>query len=87
MIKVKLLNRAQGIGKDSHKPWCRITLGSDLSDGSRAVGDFFVGPEVAMKVASLPLDTFVYVSADLDDRLHFSIVDVRSAETGKATAN
>lgn len=80
MVKVKLINKAQGIGKESGKPWCRVTVASDLADGSRAVSDFFVGPAIAVKVSSLPLDSAVYVSADLDDRLHFTISDIRSAE-------
>lgn len=84
MVKVKLLNRAQGIGKDSGKPWCRVTLASDKTDGTRVVSDFWCNQNVANKVSSIPLDTYVYVSAELDDALHFQISDVRTGDTTKA---
>lgn len=84
MVKVKLLNRAQGIGKDSGKPWCRVTLASDKSDGTRAVYDFWCNPNVASKVATIKLDSEVYVSAEIDADLHFGISDIRPAETTKS---
>ena len=80
MVKCKLLNKASGIGKDSGKPWCRLTLGADHADGSRSVSDFFVAPEVATKVASIPLDAAVYITAELDSNLHFNISDIRNAD-------
>lgn len=84
MVKVKLLNRFSGIGKDSGRPYCRITLASDKSDGSRIVADFWCNQTVANKVAGLPLDASVYVSAELDDALHFNISDIRLADSTKA---
>lgn len=84
MIKVRLLNKAQGIGKTSGRPWCRLTLAADHNDGSRVVNDFFVNPEVATKVSSIPLDSLVYISAELDSNLHFNVADIRVAETTKS---
>jgi len=84
MIKVRLLNKAQGIGKESGRPWCRLTLAADHSDGSRVVNDFFVNPDVATKVASIPLDSAVYITAELDANLHFNVADIRVAETTKS---
>lgn len=84
MVKVKLLNRFSGVGKDSGKPYCRITLASDKADGTRAVGEFWCNTTVASKVASIPLDSNVYVSAELDDSLHFSISDVRLVDVTKS---
>lgn len=81
MVKLKLLNRATGIGKESGKAWARATFGCDHSDGTRSVADFFVTPEIGAKLSGIPLDTNVYVSAELDQNLHFNISDVRSAET------
>lgn len=51
MIKTRLINKANGIGKDSGKPWCRITLASDKQDGTRVVSDFWCNQAVADKVA------------------------------------
>lgn len=84
MIKVKLVNCMQGIGKDSGKPYCRVTLASDRTDGTRAISDFWCNQTIANKVATIPLDSYVYVSAELDDALHFNISDIRTAETTKA---
>lgn len=84
MIKVKLVNCAQGIGKDSGKPWCRVTLASDKADGTRAISDFWCNQTVANKVAMIPLDSLVYVTAELDDSLHYNISDVRLADSTKA---
>lgn len=84
MIKVKLLNCAQGIGKDSGKPWCRVTFASDKVDGTRSVSDFWCNQTVANKVSAIPLDSYVFVSAELDVDLHFSISDIRPADTTKA---
>ncbi len=84
MIKVKLLNCAQGIGKDSGKPWCRVTLASDKSDRTRVVSDFWCNQTVANKVSSIPLDSYVFVSAELDADLHFNVSDVRLADSVKA---
>ncbi len=84
MVKVKLINRFSGVGKDSGKPYCRITLASDKVDGTRAVGEFWCNTTVANKVASIPLDSQVYVSAELDDSLHFGISDIRLADSTKA---
>lgn len=80
MLKAKLLNKARGIGKDSGRPWCRITISADKADGSRSVNDFFVAQDIATKIDSIPLDANIYVTADLDENLHFSISDVRSAD-------
>lgn len=84
MLKTKLINKANGIGKESGKPWCRITLASDRSDGSRAIADFWCNPTVANKVAQIPIDSFIYVIAELDESLHFSVFDVRLVDTIKA---
>ena len=84
MVKVKLVNRAQGIGKESGKPWCRVTLASDKADGTRVVSDFWCNPNVATKVANIKLDSEVYVSAEIDADLHFGISDIRLADTSKA---
>lgn len=81
MVKLKLLNKSSGLSKTSGKPWTRITLGCDHSDGSRSVADFFVTPEIAAKLASISLDSQIYVHAELDDRLHFGISDIRSTES------
>lgn len=81
MVKCKLLNKACGIGKESGKPWCRLTLGADHTDGTRSVADFFVSPEIATKIATIPLDSAVYITAELDANMHFNISDIRSAET------
>lgn len=80
MVKLRLINRANGLSKASGNPWCRLTLCCDHADGNRTVSDFFVNPEVASRVASIPLDSLVYVSADLDSKLHFSISDIRPVE-------
>lgn len=77
MKKVKLINKSNGVGKESRKPWCRITLSCDAMDGTRSVSDFFVSPSVAAKVASINLDSEVYIQADLDENLHFNISDIR----------
>lgn len=84
MVKLKLVNCLQGIGKESGKPWCRITLASDKADGTRVVSEFWCNPTVANKVAMIPLDSQVYISAEMDDSLHFNISDVRTADTTKA---
>lgn len=84
MVKVKLINRFSGIGKDSGKPYCRVTLASDKPDETRVVGDFWLNPSVASKVATIKLDSEVYVSADIDANLHFSVSDTRPADTTKA---
>lgn len=84
MVKVKLINRFAGIGKDSGKPYCRITLACDKADGTRAVGEFWCNTTVANKVAGIPLDSQVYVTAELDDSLHYNISDVRLADSTKA---
>lgn len=80
MTKLKLLNRASGIGKDSGKPWARATFAADHADGTRSVADFFVSPEIGAKLSAIPLDTYVYVSAELDQHLHFNISDIRNAD-------
>lgn len=80
MVKKKLINKASGIGKDSGKPWYRVTLAADHTDGSRSVGDFFVSPEVGAKFSSIAIDSAVYITAELDSQLHFGISDVRNAE-------
>lgn len=80
MLKTKLINRASGIGKDSGKPWARLTLAADHTDGTRSVADFFVTSEVGSKAAAIPLDTPVYISATLDDHLHFAISDIRAID-------
>lgn len=84
MIKVKMVNKAHGVGKDSGKPWCRITLASDKTDGTRAMSDFWCNEVVANKVAGIPLDSYVYVSAELDAALHFNISDIRTVDSTKA---
>ena len=81
MVKTKLINKASGIGKDSGKPWYRVTLAADHTDGSRSVGDFFVSPEVGSKFSAIQLDADVYITAELDQHLHFQIADVRSASS------
>lgn len=81
MVKLRLLNKASGISKASGKPWTRITLGSDHSDGSRSVADFFVTPEIAAKLVGISLDSQIYVHAELDDKLHFGISDIRSSDS------
>lgn len=80
MSKFKLLNRASGVNKETGRPWCRVTLGCDRNDGSRSVADFFVAPELSSKLSGIPLDAFVYVSAYLDQALHFAISDIRPVE-------
>lgn len=80
MIKFKLLNKARGVGKESGKPWYRITLAADHGDGTRAVTDFFVSSEIAEKIDPIPLDASVFISAALDEYLRFSIIDVRPAD-------
>lgn len=84
MVKVKLINCFAGIGKDSGKPYCRITLASDKDDGTRVVADFWCNQTVANKVAMIPLDSQVYVSAEVDAELHFNISDIRLADATKA---
>ena len=80
MLKTKLVNKASGIGKESGRPWCRVTLAADHSDGTRSVADFFVAPEIATKLAAIPLDSAVYITTELDQNLHFAISDIRSAD-------
>lgn len=84
MLKTRLINKASGLGKESGKPWCRITLASDKADGTRAVADFWCNQAVADKIARIPLDSYVYVTAELDDALHFNISDLRPVDTVKA---
>ena len=84
MLKTRLINKASGLGKDSGKPWCRITLASDKADGPRAIADFWCNQMVANKVAQIPVDSLVYVTAELDEGLHFSVSDVRPVDTAKA---
>lgn len=83
MTKLKLLNRASGIGKDSGKPWARATFAADHADGTRSVADFFVTPDIGAKLAGMQLDAPVYVSVELDSNLHFQISDVRPVDTTK----
>lgn len=83
MLRAKLINKANGVGKDSGKPWCRITLASDKMDGTRAVGDFWCNQIVSAKVANISIDTLVYVTTELDESLHFNIVDIRTADVTK----
>lgn len=83
MVKIKLISKASGISAKSGKPWCRVTFGADQDDGTRNISEFFVNPEVAAKVASIQLDSTVYVSAGLDNKLHFEITDIQSANISK----
>ena len=80
MFHFKLVNKASGISSKG-TPWCRITLACDHSDGSRSISGFFVSSEVAAKTAKIPLDTTVYVSATLDEKLHFQINDIRAVDS------
>lgn len=83
MTKFKLINKKTGVSKASGKPWANITLASDVN-GNRNTNDFFISPTVYTKVNTIPLDSYVFVSADLDADLHFAITDIRLADT-KAT--
>ena len=76
MNKIKMLNFQQGVGKESGRPWSRITLSCDSENG-RSVADFFVSPEVAAKAATIPFDSTVIVESSLDQKLHFAISDIK----------
>jgi len=84
MIKVKLLNCIKGVGRDTGKPWCKLTLASNKSDGTRVVSDFWCNQTIASKAALIPLDSQVYISAEIDESLHFAISDIRLADAIKA---
>lgn len=80
MLKTILLNKANGVSKTTGKPWARVTLGCDHTDGSRSVSEFFISPEVYAKISGIKLDSYVYVTSDLDQDLHYSISDIRLVE-------
>ena len=84
MIKVKLLNCIKGVGRDTGKPWCKLTLASTKADGTRVVSDFWCNQTIASKAAFIPLDSQVYISAEIDESLHFAISDIRSADVVKS---
>lgn len=84
MTKVKLVNCIRGVGRESGKPWCKLTLASTKADGTRVISDFWCNQTIASKAALIPLDSQVYVSAELDETLHFAISDIRLADVVKS---
>lgn len=83
MLKARLINRSNGISKSSGKAWCKISLASDKADGARIIQEFWCNPQLAAKVATIPVDSYVYVTAELDDSLHFNIADLRVVDSTK----